>query len=175
MKPSAIWLGLRVGLWLCALPLRLHWYGLPGLLARLTPQGELVPSQRGLDVDSVAWVTGCVCRRRLFHSRLFPRLFLRLAPYAVLSRLGYPAIIHVGLAKDGGVLHGHSWVTVHGRGGRQALRGGPNGLGDLQAPGQGGPAIPRGRLWHTPRRDHARHAADRLRADLAGCSADHPL
>jgi hypothetical protein len=71
MKPLAIWLGLRVGLWLCALPLRLHWYGLPGLLARLTPQGELVPSQRGLDVDSVAWVTGCVCRRRLFHSGVF--------------------------------------------------------------------------------------------------------
>jgi Transglutaminase-like superfamily len=116
VKPTAIWLGLRVGLWLCALPFRLHWYGLPSLLARLTPQGELVPSQQGLDVDSVAWVTGWVCRRRLFHSRLFPRLCLRQAQalYAVLSRLGYPVTIHIGVTKDGDVLHGHSWVTVHG-------------------------------------------------------------
>jgi Transglutaminase-like superfamily len=38
-----------------------------------------------------------------------------LALYAVLSRLSYPATIHVGVAKDGGVLHGHSWITVRGQ------------------------------------------------------------
>jgi hypothetical protein len=57
-----------------------------------------------------------VCQLRVFRSRLFPRACLRqsLALYYVLSRVGYPVIIHFGVRKEEDTLQGHSWVTVQG-------------------------------------------------------------
>ena len=58
-----------------------------------------------------------LCRWRLFRGPLFPQTCLRqaLALYYILSRLGYPVAIHIGVYKTGEALHGHSWVTVDGR------------------------------------------------------------
>jgi hypothetical protein len=57
-----------------------------------------------------------VCRLWLFRGPRFPQLCLRqaLALYDTLSRLGYPVTIQVGVAKVGGVLQGHSWMTIGG-------------------------------------------------------------
>jgi hypothetical protein len=37
-----------------------------------------------------------------------------LALYHVLTRLGYPVVIHFGVQKDGELLRGHSWITLRG-------------------------------------------------------------
>ena len=57
-----------------------------------------------------------LCQARLFRLPLFPRSCLRqaLALYYVLTRMGYPVVIHFGVRKEGGELHGHSWVTCQG-------------------------------------------------------------
>jgi transglutaminase superfamily protein len=108
------WLRVRVGLWLCGLPLRLRVYPLPTLLHRLTrvcrTQGPLIERD-----DAVATVVR-LCQARLFRLPFFPRSCLRqaLALSYVLTRMGYPVTIHFGVRKAGGALHGHSWVTCQG-------------------------------------------------------------
>jgi hypothetical protein len=108
------WLRVRVGFWLCGLPLRLRVYTLPSLLHRLT----LARQTRGCRLEMADAVVTVIrlCQARLFCLPLFPRLCLRqaLALYYVLTRMGYPVAIHFGVRKEGEALHGHSWVTCQG-------------------------------------------------------------
>jgi len=108
------WLRVRVGLWLCGLPLRLRVYTLPSLLHRLTLTRRARRPLLEMD-DAVATVVR-LCQARLFRLPLFPRPCLRqaLALYYVLTHLGYPVVIHFGVRKEREELHGHSWVTCQG-------------------------------------------------------------
>jgi hypothetical protein len=114
---SKLWLALRLGLWLCVLPLRLRVYTVPALLHRLTQVQRHPTSRSLLELDRAVGIAVRVCQLRLFHLSLFPRACLRqaLALYYVLTRLGYPAEIHFGARKEGRRLHGHSWVTLQGK------------------------------------------------------------
>ena len=108
------WLKVRVGLWLCGLPLRLRMSSLPMLLHRLT-QARRTRS-RLLERDRAIAMVVRLCQARLFRLSVFPRPCLRqaLALYYMLTRMGYPAAIHFGVRKAGEELHGHSWVTCQG-------------------------------------------------------------
>jgi hypothetical protein len=107
------WLRVWVGFWLCGLPLRLRIYPLPALLDRLALARR---THRLLAMDQAVATVVRVCQARLFRLPLFPRPCLRqaLALYAVLTRMGYPVAIYFGVRKEGGELHGHSWVTFQG-------------------------------------------------------------
>ena len=108
------WLRVRVGFWLCWLPLRLRVFSLPMLLHRLTrarrARGRLLERDRAIEI------VVRLCQAQLFRLPLFPRSCLRqaLALYYVLTRMGYPVTIHFGVCKAGEELHGHSWVTYRG-------------------------------------------------------------
>ena len=116
MTSSQVWWALRLGGWLCTLPMQLRRYSLPRLLRRLTPGPGRRPRFGALEVDQAVRLVGWLCQRRCFRTRLFPRVCLRqaLALYYVLTRLRYPVVLHFGILKKGGVLIGHSWVTVAG-------------------------------------------------------------
>jgi Transglutaminase-like superfamily len=113
---SQLWLAVRVGVWLCALPIRLHLHTLPGLLERLTFTRARSPCDHPVELERTVGIVRRVCQLRCFRGRLFPQACLRqaLALYAVLARLGYPVEIHFGVFKPEGTLRGHSWVTVGG-------------------------------------------------------------
>lgn len=112
-----LWLALRAGVWLCALPVRLRRHSLTELLARLTPQE--VPAEKPLSrqAERAVGVVARVCRQRVFTLGYFPRPCLRrsLALYHVLTGMGYAVVIHFGVYKTGGELEGHSWITVQGK------------------------------------------------------------
>lgn len=116
LRLSQLWLALCVGIWLCGLPHRLRRQSLPTLLQQLTPAPGRTPRRGALALDPVVQVVRRVCRVWLFRGPRFPKRCLRqaLALYDTLSRLGYPITIHVGVAKAGGALQGHSWVTLGG-------------------------------------------------------------
>jgi hypothetical protein len=111
-----LWLVLRLAGWLCVLPMRLRLYPLPQLLRGLRPgprrQGRDRPTEMANLVRLVIWL----CQCRPFRTRLFPRTCLRqaLGLYYVLTRLGYSATFNIGVCKQKGILHAHSWVTVQG-------------------------------------------------------------
>jgi hypothetical protein len=109
--------GIRLGVWLCGLPLALRLSTLPSLLQRLTPGGSPPTRQRDGAMDRVVQWVVWLCHRRPFRLQLFPRACLRqaLALYATLTRMGYPVAIHIGVRQAEGRLYGHSWVTVHGQ------------------------------------------------------------
>jgi Transglutaminase-like superfamily len=111
-----LWLAVRLGVWLAALPMRLHRYNLPQLLQRLTPRHARAQRPSQQQRDMVVRLVVRLCRWRCFRGRLFPRLCLRqsLTLYYVLARLGEPVILHVGVSKKGETLLGHSWVTMGG-------------------------------------------------------------
>ena len=112
-----LWWAVRVGVWLCALPIRWRMHSLPQLLQHLTSAPGHVSRRGPLEMDRAVRVVRRVCRLRLFRGPLFPQACLRqaLALYYFLSRLGYQVTIHVGVYKAGEVLRGHSWVTVDGK------------------------------------------------------------
>jgi Transglutaminase-like superfamily len=114
---AQLWLAVRLGVWLAALPIRLRRHTLPELLARLTPRYARTQRPGARERDMVVRVVVHLCRWRLFRGPLFPQTCLRqaLALYHILSRLGYPVAIHIGVYKTGEALRGHSWVTVDGR------------------------------------------------------------
>jgi hypothetical protein len=114
---AQLWLAVRLGAWLAVLPMRLHRYTLPQLLQRLTPRHARTQHPSRQERDIVVRLVVRLCRCRLFRGPLFPQTCLRqaLALYHILSRLGYPVAIHIGVSKTGEALHGHSWVTVDGR------------------------------------------------------------
>jgi hypothetical protein len=137
------WLSVRVGFWLCVLPLRLRVFSLPMLLHRLTR----VRRTRGrlLERDRAIKTVVRLCQARLFRLPLFPRSCMRqaLALYYVLASMGYPVAIHFGVRKAGEELHGHSWVTCQGTPVAERTRI------DLFATVYSYPA-PAGRLPHAP-------------------------
>jgi hypothetical protein len=111
------WFAARAVLWLWMLPIRLRWFSFPVLLQQLSRQPLSVRRSRSLDLSDLVSVVVRLCRLRIFQGRFFPRVCLRqsLALYALLSRAGYPVMIHVGVHKDSEIVHGHSWVTLHGQ------------------------------------------------------------
>jgi hypothetical protein len=111
------WLMVLVGLWLCALPVRLWLQPLPIILQRMAlPRGRQ-PPHGTLEMERAVGLVVRLCQVRLFRGRIFPRACLRqsLTLYYALTRLGYPAAIHVGVRKEGAHLQAHSWVTVQGK------------------------------------------------------------
>ena len=117
LRLSQLWWAVRVGVWLCGLPLRWRVHSLPGLLQRLTPVRGRAPCPRPLDLDHAVRIVRRMCRLRLFRGPLFPQACLRqaLALYHLLSQLGYPVENNVGVYKVEEALRGHSWVTVDGK------------------------------------------------------------
>ncbi len=67
----------RVGVWLCMLPILLCIYTLPELLLRLNPAWRRSPHCNPVAVDRVVQLVTWLCQRRLFRMRLFPRTCLR--------------------------------------------------------------------------------------------------
>jgi hypothetical protein len=116
MRLSQLWLAAQLGLWLALLPMRLHRHSLPQLLHRLTPRNARTQRPSPRERDMVVRLVIRMCRWRCFRGRLFPRLCMRqsLTLYYVLAQFGEPVILHVGVAKKGETLRGHSWVTVGG-------------------------------------------------------------
>ena len=110
-----LWLAARVGVWLCALPLRLRRRGVTALLTGLTPT-RLRGDVGSVEVEQAVPTVLRVCALRVSSTRFFPRTCLReaLTLYHVLRDMGYPAEFHIGVRKDGHALAAHSWVTLRG-------------------------------------------------------------
>ena len=113
---SELWFALRLGMWLCLLPIFLRVRSLPSVLKRFTLLHEK-PKRSPLEMDRAVQIVVRLCQMRLFYLPLFPRTCLRqsLALYRTLRRMGYSAEIHFGIRKDGKDLRGHSWVTLEGK------------------------------------------------------------
>jgi hypothetical protein len=106
----------RVGGWLCLLPILLRIYSLSTLLQRLNQvRGKCRRDTH--DVEQVVHIVVRVCNLRPFNWQIFPRRCLRqsLSIYRTLIQFGYPAEIHFGIRKDDADLVGHSWVTMQGK------------------------------------------------------------
>ena len=103
-------------LWLCCLPVMLRIQTIPTLLGRLGGS-EKQKKKAPMEVKAAVRVVTRVSNLRPFRSRFFPKRCLRqsLLLYRTLCRMGYPVEIHFGARKDGEDLHGHSWVTLHGK------------------------------------------------------------
>ena len=142
---SKVWLALRVGGWLCVLPILVKIYSLPGLLERLSRKGRgnrdntkkvapftlaLPYKRRGhrddkgdnvlkenIGMERAIGIVARVCDLRLFRLAIFPRLCLRqsLALYRTLNNMNYPVDFHLGVSNRTGKVLAHSWVTFEGR------------------------------------------------------------
>lgn len=111
-----LWIALRVSVWLCLLPLRLRARTLPGLLADTTYRRARKWTWPSFEKAHTVSVVQRVCGLPLFRTAIFPRACLResLALYHVLTSLGHPVRIHVGVRMDGSGFTAHSWVTLDG-------------------------------------------------------------
>ncbi len=116
MPLSQYWLAVRVGLFLCSLPLRVRRQALPLLLERLASPGRR-PIVGALDPERVCRSCGASARLGVFRLPIFPKLCLRqsLTLFRFLSRMGHPVEIRFGVRKNGKDLGGHSWVVLDGR------------------------------------------------------------
>jgi Transglutaminase-like superfamily len=114
---SEYWFALRLGIWLCLLPILLRLRALPVILERFTSVRRQPNKRSPLEMDRAVQIVVRICRLGLFHLPLFPQACLRqsLALYRTLRRMGYSAEIHFGIRKDGKDLRGHSWVTLEGK------------------------------------------------------------
>jgi hypothetical protein len=114
---SEYWFALRLGVWLCLLPISLRLRSLPELLKHFTQVRTQPKSRSPLQIDRAVGIVVRICLLRLFRLRIFPKTCLRqsLALYHVLHRMGYPVEIHFGIHKDGEDLRGHSWITIQGK------------------------------------------------------------
>jgi hypothetical protein len=110
------WFVLRLGVWLCLLPIFLRLRSLPMLLQRLTPVRER-HKKNSIELDRALHIVIGLCHMRIFYLPIFPKVCLRqsFALYHVLNRMGYPVEIHFGVQKQGEELMGHSWVTIQGK------------------------------------------------------------
>ena len=114
---SQLWFAMRLGVWLCTLPLLLRGHSLPILLQRLTSSRGRRTKRGQMELEQAVRIVVRLCQLPLFRGRVFPRACLRqsLALYRVLTGMGYPVTIHFGVRKDEQILHGHSWVTLLGK------------------------------------------------------------
>ena len=117
MLISECWFALRLGIWICLLPIILRFRSLPELLKRNSLVQKRAGSRNPLEMERALSIVAWLCRLRIFRLPWFPRACLRqsLALYRVLTRMGYPVEIHFGIHKDREILQGHSWVTLQGR------------------------------------------------------------
>jgi len=108
------WFAVRVGVWLCLLPVSLHRSSLPELLRRATLVRKL-PPRRALHIDRVVAIVSLLCDLHLFRWPIFPKPCLRhsLALFRALIQIGYSPEIHFGVRKAHELI-GHSWVTLRG-------------------------------------------------------------
>jgi hypothetical protein len=102
-----------VSLGLCSLTLQLRARGLPDVMAEIDRRGARWKDETLPDARIVA-IAKRVCRCRVFQLPVFPRECLREAVtlYYVLSRLGRPVRLHVGVRRHAGRFLAHSWVTT---------------------------------------------------------------
>lgn len=116
MLLSELWFALRLGMWLCLLPIFLCVRSLPMLLQHLTPVREQQKRISSIETGRAVRIVVRLCQMRLFYLPIFPRPCLRqaLALYRTLNRMGYSVEIHFGVLKDEKNFHGHSWVTMQG-------------------------------------------------------------
>lgn len=116
LSPAELWFAVRLGVWLCFLPILLSICSLPKLLQHFTAGGRAA-RKNALQMDRAVAIVVRLCQMRLFRLPIFPRACLRqsLALYHTLTRMGYPVEIHFGVHKDGEELRGHSWVTMQGK------------------------------------------------------------
>jgi transglutaminase superfamily protein len=116
LRLAQLWWALRVVVWLCGMPLRLHRHTLPELLERLTPRHTRAHRPSPQEREMTVRIVTRLCRLRCFRGRFFPKLCVRqsLTLYYVMARLGEPVVLHIGVSKKGDTLQGHSWVTVQG-------------------------------------------------------------
>ena len=84
------WWAVRLGLWLCWLPLLLRLYPLPTLLHRLTPAKGHRTRPAPVEMERIVRLVVRLCHLRLFRPPLFPRACLRqaLTLYVVLDPAG---------------------------------------------------------------------------------------
>ncbi len=110
------WFAARVGAWLCWLPILLRIHSLPGLLQRLKPAHGESQKRSSTEMERAVEIVVRVCRLRLFDLPIFPKPCLRqsLVLYHILTRIGYPVEIHLGVDKKSGTFFAHSWVTLEG-------------------------------------------------------------
>ena len=106
---SQLWWAVWVGVRLCGLPLRWRMHNLPDLLQHLTPAQGRAPRRGPLEMEQAVRIVQRICRLWLFRGPLCPQACLRqaLVLYDLLSRLGYPVVIHVGVYKAGKALCRH--------------------------------------------------------------------
>ena len=106
---------LRVGVWLCWLPISLRRQHLHMLLRHAGNARHA--GWPALDMADAVGVVRRVCHLPLFRPPLFPRACLResLALFCILTRLGYPVCFHIGVRWETTALSGHSWITHQGR------------------------------------------------------------
>jgi hypothetical protein len=106
----------RLALWICALPFLLRILSLPELMQRVAGKRSHTTKTGAVDLHRGVQIALRVCDLPLFRSSFFPRacMLRSLALYRTLRELGYPAIIHFGIRKQGSALLGHSWVTTRG-------------------------------------------------------------
>jgi hypothetical protein len=118
VKFTAYWLVVRLVLWMCTLPVLLRVRSLPVLLKSFTADANWRSYASVLRLERTVELVERLCRARCFRPPLFPRACLRqsLILYRALTGMGYPAVVHFGVQRDGSsLLRGHSWVTLHGR------------------------------------------------------------
>ncbi len=108
-------LALQVVIWLHWLAVMLKFRSLPALLESLSREQRWA-RPAAVERDRAIRIVTRVCRVKLFRFSLFPRACLRrsLALYYVLNQMGYPVEIRLGVHKQDGAFHGHSWVTING-------------------------------------------------------------
>jgi hypothetical protein len=89
LRLSQLWLAVRVGMWLCGLPIRWRVHSLPRLLQRPTPARERPPRRSPVELDRAVWLVRRICRLRFFRGSLFPQASLgqAMALYHILTRL----------------------------------------------------------------------------------------
>jgi Transglutaminase-like superfamily len=114
---SELGFALRLGIWLCWLPILLRLRPLPELLGRHRLAPRQVKRRSPLEIERTVRIVLRLCGLQVFSLPLFPRSCLRqsMALHRVLTHMGYPVEIHFGIRKEGEVLKGHSWVTLHGK------------------------------------------------------------
>ena len=117
MLLSELGFALRLGIWLCWLPILLRLRPLPVLLSRHSLAPRRFERRSPQEMERAVRIVVRLSALWVFRLPLFPRACLRrsLALHRVLTRMGYPVEIHFGIRKGGEGLQGHSWVTMHGK------------------------------------------------------------
>lgn len=103
---AALLLGvLRLGLWL------LPFQTLRRLVSTFTASSRRVRDAERLSRERIVWAVETAAR---YVSPTATCLTQALAAQALLARRGYPAVLHIGVARDNNELQAHAWVESEG-------------------------------------------------------------